>query len=147
MMGELKTIWIKRFKGGPMDETVSVSAVEGKGLEGNADQHPRRQVTVISAESWSDAEREVDGVADPVLRRANLLVSGVDLAESRGKILRVGPVRVRIHGETRPCRRMEESCAGLQAALSSDWRAGAYGDVVEGGEIRLGDTVELEDLP
>lgn len=146
-MGELKTIWIKRFKGGPMDEAVSVTAIEGTGLEGNADQHPRRQVTVISEESWRDAEREVAGAADPVLRRANLLVTGVDLAESRGKVLRVGPVRVRIQGETRPCRQMEESCAGLQAALSPDWRAGAHGDVVEGGEIRVGDPVELENTP
>ena len=146
-MGELKTIWIKRFKGGPMDEAVAATAIEGKGLEGNADQHPRRQVTVISAESWRAAERELEGAADSVLRRANLLVTGVDLVESRGKVLRVGPVKVRIHGETRPCRRMEESCAGLQAALSPDWRAGAYGDVVEGGEIRVGDAVEMEDAP
>ena len=28
-----------------------------------------------------------------------------------------------------------------------DETAGAYGDVVEWGEIRLGDTVELEDVP
>ena len=38
-----------------------------------------------------------------------MLVSGVDLVESRGRTLQVGEVAIRINGETRPCRLMEES--------------------------------------
>ena len=137
--GRLEKIWIKRARRGPMDPRASARAVAGAGLEGNADQGGNRQITIISVESWADAAAEVAGEPDPVLRRANLLVSGVDLAHSRGQTLRVGDLPILIHGETRPCERMEEGHAGLRAALAPDWRAGAYGQVLADGEIRLGD--------
>jgi MOSC domain-containing protein YiiM len=147
-VGELKAIWIKRARGGPMDDAPSAQLVAGAGIVSNANQGSRRQVTVISTESWADAERDLGLQVDPRTRRANLLVSGVDLADSRGKELRVGPVSIRIYGETRPCRQMEESCAGLQAALGTEWRGGAYGEVLQDGEIAVGDRVELgEELP
>ncbi len=139
--GRLEKIWIKRAKKGPMDAAEAARAVVGSGLEGNADHGGKRQVTVISVESWAEAAAEVVGEPNPVLRRANLLVSGVDLAHSRGKTLRVGDVTIRIRGETRPCRRMDQGHPGLRAALGPDWRAGAYGQVVRDGEIKLGDEV------
>ena len=40
---------------------------------------------------------------------------------------------------------MDESHPGLREALDPDWRAGAYGQVVTGGEIRLGDPVRWVD--
>ena len=143
--GRLEQIWIKRAKRGPMDSKESARAVTGKGLYGNANQGGKRQVTLISVESWADAAAEVEGTPDPVLRRANLLVSGVDLAESRGRTLEVGEISIRIHGETRPCQRMEQSHAGLRAALEPDWRAGAHGEVLIDGEIQLGDGVQWVD--
>jgi MOSC domain-containing protein YiiM len=142
-VGELQAIWIKRARGGPMDAAQTARLVAGAGIVGNADQGSRRQVTVISAESWADAEEELGQQVDPRTRRANLLVRGVSLAASRGKVLWVGPVSIRIYGETRPCRQMEESCAGLQAALGSEWRGGVYGEVLNGGEVAAGDAVEL----
>jgi len=137
--GRVDAIWIKRAKRGPMDPAELVMARAGAGLEGNADQGGRRQVTIISTESWAAAAAEVDGDPDPVLRRANLLVSGLELARSRGKVLEVGGTSIRIFGETRPCNRMEESHTGLLAALEPDWRAGAFGEVLADGEIKLGD--------
>ena len=142
--GRLETIWIKRSKRGVMDPVGRARAQAGSGLEGNADQGGKRQVTIISAESWADATAEVEGEPAPMLRRANLLISGVDLVESRRKTLQVGEITIRIRGETRPCRRMEEGHPGLQAALDPEWRAGAYGEVLIGGEIQLGDEVRWE---
>lgn len=139
--GRLERIWIKRAKRGPMDPVERARAEAGLGLEGNANRGGRRQVTLIGMEAWAEASAAVEGTPDPVLRRANLLLSGIDLAESRGKRLRVGEVEIQIYGETRPCRLMEESHPGLQAALDPDWRAGAYGEVVRGGEIAVGDEV------
>ena len=143
--GRLESIWIKRARRGPMDPHETARAVPGAGLEGNADQGGKRQVTILSAEAWAAASGSVDGEPDPVLRRANLLVSGVDLKQSRGKTLEGGEVAIQIHGETRPCRLMDESHPGLREALDPDWRAGAYGQVVTGGEIRLGDPVRWVD--
>ena len=80
----------------------------------------------------------------PAARRANLLVSGLDLEGSRGRVLCVGASRIRVHGETRPCYRMDEAAAGLQAALEPEWRGGVYGEVVVSGDIEVGDAVAWE---
>lgn len=139
--GRLEKIWIKRARRGPMDERPSARAVVGSGLEGNAHQGGKRQVTILSVESWRDAAADVEGEPDPILRRANLLVSGVDLEKSRGKTLQVGEVAIKIRGETRPCRQMDEGHPGLRSALDPHWRAGAFGQVVTEGELKLGDEV------
>ena len=82
-------------------------------------------------------------VPDPRLRRANLLVSDIDFNDARGKILKIGNVRVRIYGETRPCEQMEAAVAGLQNAMSVPWGGGAFGEILDDGEIAVGDRVEL----
>jgi MOSC domain-containing protein YiiM len=91
---------------------------------------------------------ELGPAVDPVMRRANLLVRGVRLAGTRGRTLAIGAVKVRIHGETRPCHQMDEALPGLRAALEPDWRGGVFGEVLDDGEIAVGDPVRwLEDGP
>lgn len=143
-MAELTAIWLKRARRGPMDSKRRVRAVAGLGLEGNANQGGRRQVTVLGVEAWGRAEAELGGAVEPTARRANLMVRGLDLSESRGRILRVGVCRILVRGETRPCQRMDEAFPGLQAALVPDWRGGIYGEVLTGGDIVLGDVVDWE---
>lgn len=143
--GRLEAIWIKRVRLGPMDPKDAARAVAGRGLEGNANQGGKRQVTVISAEAWADAEAEVGTTVPPSTRRANLLVSGIDLENQRGRVLRIGKMRLNVIGETRPCRRMDEAQPGLKKALSTAWRGGVYGQVLEDAAIRTGDAVSWED--
>lgn len=142
-MGEIVSIWIKRFKRGPMDPVPEARLVAGRGLGGNMNQGGKRQVTIIDEAAWGHACREVGVDVTPSARRANVMLRGVDLETSRGKILRLGTSVIRIYGETRPCEQMEEAQAGLRAALGSHWRGGAFGEVLEGGLIRLGDPAEL----
>lgn len=145
--GRLRAIWLKRFKRGPMDPREAATLVPGRGLAGNANQGGRRQVTLISEEGWAEALTALGDRVDPSARRANLLVAGVELEATRGRVLRVGPCRLRIWSECTPCKQMDEARHGLRAALRPHWRAGACAEVLEGGEIRVGDTVAWEEPP
>jgi MOSC domain-containing protein YiiM len=139
--GRVEKIWIKRCKGGPMDAVSRARAVAGRGLEGNANLGGKRQVILLTADAWQTVRSELGVDVDPSLRRANLLLSGIDLVDRRGWTLKVGDCRVRIHTECKPCRRMEEAQPGLQDALRADWRGGACGELLDSGTIEVGDVV------
>ena len=109
MTGRLEAIWVKRAHRGPMDAIRVAELRAGRGLAGNADQGRKRQVTIIEREVWERLMHDLGADIPPAARRAILMVSGASLAESRGRILRVGGCRLRIAGETRPCERMDEA--------------------------------------
>jgi MOSC domain-containing protein YiiM len=144
-MSEVRALWLKRFKRGPMDPQETATLRAGKGLVGNANQGGRRQVTLLEEESWAEALAELGADLDPATRRANILLAGIRLEGTRGRILRVGPCRLRIFCENVPCERMDEARPGLKQALKPHWRAGACAEVIEGGEIRGGDEVAWEE--
>ena len=127
-----------------MESVPEATLVAGKGREGNADLGGYRQVTLLDADAWETATREVGVDLAPDARRANLLVRGVDFCETADRVLRIAGCRIRIRGETLPCARMEDAAPGLEAALAPDWRGGAYGMVLEGGPLALGDVVAWE---
>ena len=143
--GEVRGIWIKRVHRGPMDPVTRATLRAGHGIVGNADQGGRRQVTLIDSHVWDLVVEELGDHIDPGIRRANLLISGLSLAASRGKVLRVGPCRLQINGETRPCTHMDDARPGLQHALRAPWRGGAYAEVLDDGEIEVGAPVEWAD--
>lgn len=145
MSGRLEAIWIKRARRGPMDPVTGGRLVSGRGLAGNADQGRRRQVTLIERERWEELMRELDGSISPAARRANLMVSGVRLAHTRDRILRVGACRLRIGGETRPCEQMDEALPGLRRAMQNDWGGGVFAEVLDSGEIVVGDEVAWDE--
>jgi MOSC domain-containing protein YiiM len=137
--GRLEAIWIKPAHRGPMEPARKAVLRAGAGIAGNVHRGGRRQVTIICWEAWQAVVGDLDARVDPVVRRANLMVSGISLAGSRLRVIRIGPCRIRIQGETRPCERMDTAHPGLRRALESDWRGGAYGEVLDNGEIVVGD--------
>ena len=139
--GTLTAVWVKRCKRGPMDAAITGELVADSGLVGNANQGGRRQVTLIEEEVWAALMSELGGRLPSSTRRANLVLRGLPLRDSRGRELRIGDCVLRINGETKPCERMEEARAGLRALMFPDWRGGAFAAVVAGGAIRVGDPV------
>lgn len=127
-----------------MDRVERAALFAGRGIEGNANQGGRRQVTILEKEVWDRRLAELGASLDASARRANLLVSGVALENARGRTLVIGAVRVRINGETKPCNLMDEIQPGLRAALYRGWGGGAFGEVLEDGEIFVGDRVAFE---
>jgi MOSC domain-containing protein YiiM len=144
-MPRLEQIWLKRMKRGPMDPVHEATLVAGRGLVGNANQGGSRQVTIISAERWREMMAMLGVTLDPSARRANLLVSGLELAGTRGRVLRVGGCRLQVNGETRPCERMDDACQGLRAIMAERWGGGVYAEVLDDGMIGIGDELAWED--
>jgi MOSC domain-containing protein YiiM len=142
--GVLERIWIKRAKNGPMDFVPQAALLKDRGLVNNANQGGRRQVTIIEAERWAAHMQALGAAIDPSSRRANLLIRGCDLRNSRGRVLRIGRVRLEIAGETKPCHAMDEVWQGLQAVMRPDWGGGAFARVLEDGVISVGDAVSWE---
>lgn len=146
MSGRVEALWTKRARRGPMDPARELHLVRGTGIKSNADWGGRRQVTIIEKERWDAMMAALgDPGVDPGARRANVMISGCDLGDSRHHVLRLGDVRIQIVGETRPCERMDEALPGLRRAMASPWNGGAYGIILDDGVIRLGDPVSLHD--
>lgn len=142
--GRLEAIWIKRVRRGVMDPAARATLVAGRGLAGNANQGGRRQVTILERERWDACMHALGGSLPTSARRANLVVAGIGLARTRGRVLRVGACRLRILGETKPCERMDEALPGLKALLWVEWGGGAFAEVLDDAEIAVGDAVRWE---
>lgn len=142
--GRLESIWLKRSHRGPMDAHASVRLVAGEGIAGSIDRSRRRQVTIISREVWNELMAALGAAVDPSARRANLLVSGVALAHTRGRVLRIGAGRLVVGGELTPCERMDEARPGLRELMRPDWRGGVFAQVLDDAVISVGDPVSWE---
>ena len=79
---------------------------------------------------------------DPKLTRRNIVVSGINLLSLKHHQFRIGDVTLETTGICAPCSRMEENLgAGGYNAMRG--HGGITATVIEDGEIKLGDTIEL----
>jgi MOSC domain-containing protein YiiM len=107
----------------------------------------KRQITLIQHEHLA-AVAGFLGLPEPVdpgrLRR-NLVVSGLNLLALKGKQIRIGEdVLLDITGECHPCSRMEEEL-GPGGYNAMRGHGGLTAHIAQGGIIRVGDTVRVEE--
>ena len=148
MTGKVLALARRSGKRAPMEELAEAEISLEEGLGGDfrgarKAAQGTRQVTVLSREAWQTACQALEAELPWTTRRSNILIEGLDLAETEGRHIKIGAVELEICEECDPCSRMDEQHQGLTGALTPDWRGGVACRVVTGGTIKLGDPVEL----
>lgn len=128
----------------PMRSVESVETSAGRGLAGDRYEGARhRHVTVQSLEELGEAAERFGAPFDPGMTRRNITISRGPVPRTPGQRWRVGPVELEVVRDAAPCALMDETFGpGARAALRR--RAGVVCRVIGGGEMRVGDMVELE---
>jgi MOSC domain-containing protein YiiM len=152
--GRLVAIYVAPRAGAPMTARATIDAQVGIGLAGDryalgtgtssARGRGPRDVTLVEREAV-DAVR-ADGVAlIEADTRRNLVTEGVPLADLVGRTFRVGGVRLRGLRLAEPCAYLEQltGITGMRVALVH--RGGLRAEVLVGGPLRVGDTIEPVD--
>jgi MOSC domain-containing protein YiiM len=137
-------LWTRAWRGAAPAARTELQLVAGKGVVGDHSFGGKRHVTLIFEDDWYAAAATLGREVDPAGRRANLLLTGGGGQRLVGRTVRVGPVRVAIHGITRPCEVMDRASPGLRAALEPDGRSGVWGTVLDGGRVQAGDVLTVE---
>jgi MOSC domain-containing protein YiiM len=137
-MATVAALFVSPARGsGRSEPRERVRALEGHGLEGCAHANPPRREVLFASQVHLDAVE-----VEPGAIRENITVAGADVQEwAVGQHVRVGDVLMEITMVCDPCQRMDELRSGLREEL--DGRRGMLAHVVEGGEIAVGDPIEL----
>lgn len=143
-MGRLLGIAVRRASYAPMETKQHVQITQQSGVEGDyRGKYGPRQITVLSQEAWHQACHDIQAQLPWTTRRANLLISGIELERTTRQVLQIGAVKLAITGETDPCQRMDMQHQGLRTTLTPAWRGGVTCFVLSEGTIQVGDEVEL----
>jgi len=144
-MASVLSIHRVAVKNGPTEKLDTASFVTNFGLEGDwrSRKNRGRQITLIEAEALEEVARILKLPAIPAgASRRQVLVRGIDLNTTVGKMLRVGPLLIKVEELCDPCRNME-TMVGSGAHRAMENRGGVCARVLEGGTLRPGDTVEI----
>jgi MOSC domain-containing protein YiiM len=144
-VSKIKAIAIRHKSREPMLSLDNARVTVANGILGDfRGAQPDRQITILSESAWRKTCESIDADLPWTTRRANLLLDGVEFGPADvGKKVRIGALELIITRQTDPCSRMDQQRQGLKAALTPDWRGGVCCNVVEPGEIQIGDEVEI----
>jgi len=143
---EILRLWTRPTAGCDPVEQASLELRTGEGVVGDHTLGRMRHVTIVFADDWAEAERELGREVDPVGRRANVFVSGGDCERLVGHRIRLGEALIEVKGIVAPCPVMEKAAEGLQEALKPGGRPGIWGRVLEGGTVAVGGVLREEPL-
>lgn len=142
--GQLAWIGLRPGRRASVLAPDSANLTTGRGIEGDHYDTRRngpRQVTLIAIEDLA-AIAAFLGLAEvaPDLVRRNLVTRGINLLALKDRRFRIGAALLEGSGDCAPCGFMEDNL-GPGGYNAMRGHGGITARVVEGGEIRLGDTV------
>ena len=140
--GRVEWIGVREARRGTV-RALDRATIGMNGLAGDHRARPgKRAVTLIQFEHLPviAALAGVEGTLAPERLRRNIVVSGINLLALRDGEIRVGTAVLRAAGICAPCSRMtEEFGPGGYNAVRG--HGGLIGEVIEPGEVALGDAV------
>ena len=138
--GTITNIHIARVKETPSDPVQEATAIANQGLEGDRSCKPGalRQVLVMDKETLDEMDLK------PGQIKENITTTGLDLSKTEaGQVFFIGDdVTMEIVGECEPCGKMDVIRPGLRERI--DHRRGMLATVINGGSIKVGDSIRLE---
>jgi MOSC domain-containing protein YiiM len=145
--GRVIAIFLAPARGAPVEARDEVTAVAGRGIEGDrnffggTDGHdPADEITLIAAEGLARARADHGLELDPGEHRRQVLVEGVDLPALIGGSVRVGGVEVAVIADNPGCRYLQDM-TGKPVLRGLRRHGGVRGRIVTGGPVRVGDPV------
>jgi MOSC domain-containing protein YiiM len=148
MAGLVEAIFVTSEHGELPVPVERVQARAGRGLEGNryywadGDAPPGRAVTLVAVEAMDAVASEGEVSIEPAATRRNVLTRGIDVNGLVGKRFRIGDVECEGVELCEPCSHLE-SMTQRGAIKALVHRAGLNADILNDGEIRVGDPVAL----
>ncbi len=143
--GRVEAIYLAEQHGKPAHPVQAVVAHPGRGLEGDRhfDDAKACDITLLEAEAIErqNAEHPLD--LKPRDPRRQVVVRGIDLGEFIGKRFRVGEVECVGEERCEPCNYLAGVVGTEVAMLKGLVHTGLRANIVKGGTIRTGDSVEL----
>jgi hypothetical protein len=149
-VGTVELIALATEAEGPMKAVSAAEAIEGRGLLG--DRYERQagtfsnpkgggyDLTLVEAEALEELSSKGVELA-PIEARRNIVVRGIALVDLIGRRFRVGEVECYGQRRCEPCSHLERlTRPGALRGLVH--RGGLRADVLSGGRIRTGDSVE-----
>ena len=143
-MGEVLEIWISPETGGENESCEAVRAVAGEGLEGDRYRRsgkPDQEITLIESEQLRWFEQE-HGLPFPTSQtRRNILTGDIPLNDLIGRRILIGESIIEGMRLCEPCKTLQKR-TGLPVLPAMINRGGLNCRIIQGGEIRIGDTIE-----
>jgi MOSC domain-containing protein YiiM len=150
--GVVEAIHIADAAGAPVRATETVEAIAGVGLDGDRyaaglghydDARVSRDLTLVESEAIEALTREHGIELAPGETRRNITTRGIALNDLLGRRFFVGEVLCQGTRLCEPCQYLAD-LTGKPLLRALVHRGGLRADILDGGEIRRGDTVRLE---
>ncbi len=149
-MGRVEHLHIARSNGAPMEAVRAIEVIKEVGVVGDRhaippgewdESHVGEELTLVEAEALEKMARDHDIHLEPGETRRTVTTRGIALNDLVGRSFRVGEVEAVAVQLCEPCQHLR-SLLGKPILQPLAHRAGIRVQVIKGGTIRVGDSVE-----